>query len=281
MSACASSGSLANPTGGLTKGAYVLQIRLQETDEFAGSTIQNADIRYAINAVEVIGKPEHSPLIANTAETTSSHTFIPGFVPTAQELGNLLTSDRNSISVAGNLTAAGEVDLYRFEINYDLIQSIAGVSDGAKSFATMFQINYADGLARPDTTLSIYDANGTLLLTGLDSDIADSLQRPNAGADFTNWGARVVWHAGSHDRSGADAGRCAWWHGGLLCRGDIGPHAAAGVDGHPGTKPAEPVDSPGAGRLDSASGRGSHWFQRRPDGRGLRRRFFPAARRRS
>lgn len=184
----ASSGNLANPTAGLTKGAYVLQIRLQDTDEFTGSTVQYADIRYAINAVEVIGKPEHSPLIANTAESSGPHTFIPGFPVSSQDLGNLLTSDRNSLSVAGNLSAAGEVDLYRFEINYDLIQKITGVSDGAKTFATMFQINYADGLARPDTTISIYDATGKLLLTGLDSDIADSLQRPNTGADMTNLG---------------------------------------------------------------------------------------------
>ena len=44
-------------------------MRLQEQDEFAGSTIRYADIRYANNGIEVIGKPEQSALVSNTAQT--------------------------------------------------------------------------------------------------------------------------------------------------------------------------------------------------------------------
>ena len=37
-------------------------------DELPGSTVQYADIRFATNGVEILGKPEHSPLVAETVE---------------------------------------------------------------------------------------------------------------------------------------------------------------------------------------------------------------------
>ena len=95
----ASSSDLARLNGGLTKGEYVLQIRLQNLDEFPGSTVRYADIRYATIGVDVIGKPEHSPLLGDTASSNLPHNTFD----TAQDLGNLLTSDRNEISVAGSL----------------------------------------------------------------------------------------------------------------------------------------------------------------------------------
>ncbi len=45
-------------TDGRTQGGYQLQIRLQETDEIAGSTIRYADIRYATNGIEAIGRTD-------------------------------------------------------------------------------------------------------------------------------------------------------------------------------------------------------------------------------
>ena len=53
---------------GLTTGAYELQIRLQNAPQVAGSTVQNADIRYAATGIQVIGKPEHSPLLGDTGQ---------------------------------------------------------------------------------------------------------------------------------------------------------------------------------------------------------------------
>ena len=51
----ANNGDLQNPNvpvnGGLTKGAYQLQIRLQDTDVFPGSVVRSSDIRYATNGV--------------------------------------------------------------------------------------------------------------------------------------------------------------------------------------------------------------------------------------
>jgi hypothetical protein len=167
--------------GGLTKGTYQLQIRLQDADVVPGSVVRNADIRFATNGVEIIGKPERSPLMGDTAETSNVHdTF-----DTAQNLGNLLASDTNAISVAGNL-GIGDVDWYKFDLNYDLIQAIGGYSDFGNLFPTMFQINYADGLSRPDTTLSVFDQNGSLIYIGRDSDNPDSLPRSSMGTDTAN-----------------------------------------------------------------------------------------------
>jgi hypothetical protein len=51
-----------------TSGAYRLQIRLQQLDEFPGSTVRYADIRYATNGIELRGLPGHSPLVGESAE---------------------------------------------------------------------------------------------------------------------------------------------------------------------------------------------------------------------
>ena len=64
----ASSSNLSVLTRGVTKGAYVLQVRLQELDEYAGSAVRYADIRYANYGVTVTAKPERSPLMANSSE---------------------------------------------------------------------------------------------------------------------------------------------------------------------------------------------------------------------
>ena len=50
----------------------------------------------------------------------------------------------------------------------------------------MFNISYADGLGRPDTTISVFDHNGNLILVGRDSDVVDSQPRPTMGSDTAN-----------------------------------------------------------------------------------------------
>ena len=52
---------------GLSEGGYRLQVRMQQTDEVAGSTIRYADIRYAVNGIEAIGLPGHSPLLGRSS----------------------------------------------------------------------------------------------------------------------------------------------------------------------------------------------------------------------
>jgi hypothetical protein len=173
---------LNNEEGGLTSGHYQLQIRVNQVDEQPGSTIQYADIRFATNGIEILGLPGHSPLVGEAGEAGDASDTLNQ----AQQIGNLLTSDRNTISLAGRLSGPNDIDFYQFTLDYDLIQVIGGFSDGSKTWATIFDIDYADGLARPDTTLSVFDANGNLILVSRGSDITDDRARPTEGADFTD-----------------------------------------------------------------------------------------------
>lgn len=163
-----------NVTGGLTTGRYQMQVRLRQVDEKPGSTVRNSEIRYATNGVEVIGMPGHSPLLAESAEDST----VNNARDQAQELGALLVSDRNTLSVGGNLGSRDDVDFYSFTLDYEQVQVISGGSDGGKTWATVFDIDYADGIGNPDTTLAVFDSTGTLLWIGRDSDVADD--QPNA-----------------------------------------------------------------------------------------------------
>ena len=64
---------------GLTAGSYQVQVRLQELQEWAGSSVNYADIRYAMNGVHLKGLPSESPLMGEIAEDESAATgnFIP------------------------------------------------------------------------------------------------------------------------------------------------------------------------------------------------------------
>ena len=91
------------PTGtmlraGLTSGEYQLQVRLKQVDEYPGSTIRYADIRYATDG-------HRDPAVcrpirrwwARPARWATPRTAVGG----AQNLGDLLTTDRAAISVGG------------------------------------------------------------------------------------------------------------------------------------------------------------------------------------
>ena len=94
-----SSPDLENLDGGLTSGRYQLQIRLRETDEVPGSTVRYADIRYATTGVEVRGQVIHSPLLGEASEGNDGGNNTAGG---AQELGNLLNTDRAALGMAGS-----------------------------------------------------------------------------------------------------------------------------------------------------------------------------------
>ncbi len=181
----AKSDNLNQLTGGLSKGEYVLQVRLQNLDVFPGSTVRDGDLRYANTGIQVVGKPSQSPLLADTISSTIVHDSFD----TAQNIGNLLTSSTNEIRVAGSLTSDTQVQWFKMQLDYNLIQSIGDFSTALKTFATMFHVEYADGLAGPDTTLSVFDQNGNLLLIGRDSQQVDNQPRPPSstmGADAGN-----------------------------------------------------------------------------------------------
>ncbi len=173
---------------GLTTGVYQFQIRMREVDEFPGSTVRFADIRYANNGVEVIGLPRHSPLLGEAAEDelagsdASNNSFfdnpvIPGRQP--QDIGNLLASDRAAISVAGTTSSNSDVDFFEFDVVYEGISSTS-----QHHAATIFDVDYADALVRYNSTLSVFDSGGRLVLIGRDSNVAEDRSGPLEGSDL-------------------------------------------------------------------------------------------------
>ncbi|MCY2986729.1 MAG: M36 family metallopeptidase [Planctomycetota bacterium] len=158
----------------LTSGAYQLQVRLQQVDEHPGSTVHYADIRYATNGLEILGLPAHSPLLGETAEVNDASNNFGG----AQNLGDLLTTDRAAISVGGQLSTATDVDWYQFEVDQEMIQSIAGVNSGGKVIGATLDIDYADGAPGPDTTMAVYNAAGQLLFISRESNRLPRVHHP-------------------------------------------------------------------------------------------------------
>ncbi|MFM8324785.1 MAG: choice-of-anchor L domain-containing protein, partial [Pirellulaceae bacterium] len=185
---------------GLTKGTYQVQVRTREADEFSASTVQYADIRYATNGVHMRGLPLHSPLLGEFQEDESTRSTSatlanndnpsvgsnPGTRP--QYVGNLLQSDMGAISIGGRLSSSGDVDFYRFELTEGRL-----VSSGSNPIfhSVVFDMDYADGLNRADTSLALYRVTGfgtsetyELIHIGEDSNITDDRRRPQALQDL-------------------------------------------------------------------------------------------------
>ncbi len=158
-------------------GRYRMQLRLQQVDQFPGSVIRHADIRFATNAVRVEGLPRHSPLTGEVQEVIDAPNAIAGVVNGQ----NLLESDMAALSHAGALLSAGDVDFYDFELRQTGVQVIGGVNDSPGTIAVVFDLDYADGAVRGDTTLAVFSEDGQLIFLGRESNITDD--RPSAGGD--------------------------------------------------------------------------------------------------
>ncbi|WP_164101631.1 tandem-95 repeat protein [Candidatus Laterigemmans baculatus] len=188
------SGSV-NPTdaaGGVTSGGYRAQVRIQEEQEFAGSSVLYADIRYANHGVHLRGLPGTSPLIGEfqenegqdqTASNNGSITSDPSAPGRrAQYVGNLLETSRNTISIGGALAHQSDIDFYEMVVDHNNIRS----STGLLHQSAVFDVDYADGLSRPDTNIAVYyDPDGPtrpaqpqLVLFGRDSNIAEDRPSP-------------------------------------------------------------------------------------------------------
>jgi hypothetical protein len=168
---------------GLTAGSYQLQIRLRELDEVGGTTVRYSDIRFAGTGIAVFGQPSHSPLLGEAAE---NQTVNNDLLAQAQNLGNLLTTDRGALSVAGEIATGSQVpgsdvDWYRLDVNYTELETAT-----AAVLAATFDIDYADGMARPDTMITIYDANGRLIYASTDSNISEDQAQPLGGANVSD-----------------------------------------------------------------------------------------------
>ncbi len=253
------SSNLTNLTGGQSEGLYTLQIRLQQQVQFPGSVVQYGDINYSTNGVSVLGQPDLSPLLGESQSNTVNSTFA-----TAQNLGNLLTSNQATVDVSGSLNSASQIDWYELTIDYNLVQAIAGAS-ATKTWPTMFDIDYADGLTRADTTMGIYNSAGDLILVGRNSDVADDQPTPNEGADTQNLAAGSE---GTLDPFVGTQQLPAGMPGGaadVLHRGLVGRRAAAGARPDLQRDGDQPAGASGTNRFGQPRRRGPH--HGRPHGR--------------
>lgn len=199
---------------GLTKGSYQVQLRMQEAQEWAGSTVNYADIRFAMNGVHLRGLPGESPLLGEAAEDeAATSTRFDEFTSNngvaigdgrafgfssffgdpqfgdretgnrPQYLGNILDTAKGAISVAGELDSFDDLDFYMLEINQE------DIIDGPGGFASLvFDLDYADGLNRPDTSINIFRQERSdnfnfenqyrLVYTSDSSNIAEDQPRP-------------------------------------------------------------------------------------------------------
>lgn len=169
---------IAVAAGGLSAGEYQLQVRLGLVDEIPGTTFRHADIRYAATGINVVGQPIHSPLAGEVAEDT---TVANDTIATAQQVGNLMQTDQAVLNISGRLANSGDVDIYRFEVNYASTQLPV-----TAHVPVTIDLDYADGLARANTVLTLFDNNGNLVATNRDSNIAEDRPRPTTGSDLTD-----------------------------------------------------------------------------------------------
>ena len=165
-----------------TYGQYQLQIRLQPVYEHPGSTVQYADIRYATNGIDVSGLPDHSVLTTDVYDTEGNTTANSNDTwATAQPAGNLLQSDQGMINIGGYLSSWTDVDWYKFSVDYgNTIERITGVTTTGSVYPVVLDLDFADGLVRPDTTLWLFDGGTvanpvtpTLIYSGTNSNIVD------------------------------------------------------------------------------------------------------------
>ncbi|QDS92515.1 Dockerin type I repeat protein [Roseimaritima multifibrata] len=169
-----------------SSGIYQMQLRLQETDEFAGSTVRYADIRYADIGIKTEGLPSHSFLTGEGSVTNG-----------AIDLGNIGNSDRAAISVAGDLTEGRTFNQFSFKVERDSIQKQAdpvnpdNIDAGEEIFTSLsIDVDFADGAGRPDTSILLYyrgidpNAPAQLVMIGTDSNIAGDRGGPGEGADL-------------------------------------------------------------------------------------------------
>ena len=73
--------------------------------------------------------------------------------------------------MAGALADAGDVDWYQFDVRYDAVQT--DDPNAPRHASVAFDIDYADGFARANTNLWVFNAAGQLVLVGGDSDTLD------------------------------------------------------------------------------------------------------------
>ena len=196
-----------NSAAGLTSGAYSVQVRLRDQQEFPGSTVQYADIRYSTNGVHTLGLPYSSPLTgeANSGMYDADPYFIDNAfadiennnIPNAINLGSLHLTSKGAISVAGELPTSvfgGRVQAYRFSVG-DLSSTYVGNPSAFSTFPVVIDVDYADGLNRASLQVSVlFDNDNDPATPGIPvtpftrdrSFIVDDLPSPLSGNDLSD-----------------------------------------------------------------------------------------------
>ena len=159
-----------------------MQVRLREADEFPGSTIRHADIRNAINGIQIIGQPVHSPLAGEATEVLVAGVDTNDTLATAVILGNIFNTDQAALGISGEIALPDDVDWFQFDLSYDSIQS----AGGAGHASLILDIDYADGFARPNTNVWVFDSAGNLIVVGSDSNVAEDRPAPLAGSSSSD-----------------------------------------------------------------------------------------------
>lgn len=173
-----------------TTGVYEMQIRMQEVDEFAGTSIQHGDIRFATNGIVLPSAPVHSPLTGEFVDFEGGGT---------SDIGDLMNSDRAVLSVSGFIGDDGtqtDSDLYSFTVRHNPTQA----SPDPTPVSVVFDIDFADGLTRANSTIAVYDENGALVLIGRDSNVSEDQEGE------LNGDARDILNRGSYGQLDAFIG---------------------------------------------------------------------------
>ena len=176
-----------NPRAGLTDGSYTLQIRLQDMQEYAGSIVQFADVRYATNGVQANGLPSRSPFTGEAKvgmyDGTPFHLDNNSPASTTTNVGNVHMTDLQAISVAGTLASSFAEHRIVFSVGIPT-SGLVGAASGAATFPIVLDVDYADGLNRPNLQMILLNANGTQVATSSSSNIFDDQAGPLRGADL-------------------------------------------------------------------------------------------------
>lgn len=176
-----------NSAAGITAGSYSLQVRLRDQQEFGGSTVQYADIRYATNGIQVNGMPNNSPL---TGEANSS--MFAGASAVLVDLGPLHLTNKGAISVAGTLVAGA--NRYRFTVG-DLASEYVRTPSATSTYPVVIDVDYADGLNRKRLNIQVlWDDDNDPTTPGIPvtpttrtrTAIVDDLPGPLSGSDLSD-----------------------------------------------------------------------------------------------
>ena len=115
-----------------------------------------------------------NPVGTGTNETAS----------TAQYVGNLTWSNQEQITWSGNLTSTSSTD------NYDVAVGEGDTIKQPKPYSpewpVTIKVDYADGMAGPNTSLYVFNQSGDLILVGQNSGVTDSQAVPALGSDLTD-----------------------------------------------------------------------------------------------